>query len=198
MLREMRQEVRKIVQAMLSEQDAHIKTVFGASANRAFMVAGATTNGQGKTGSPAIVAIAQLTCKTSGIFMWSASAIQPAAAATEVATMTVTAQSGAAAGTLAASTAVGVGCAFASGAGGTPITITAGLGVGEYTLAAPALTVGTAAVGAGFSAGGIIGVDATGARFTLGTHVGLALKWTNSATDRVVSSMCLSLVELPV
>ena len=80
---------------------------------------------------------------------------------------------------------------------GTGIAITTG-GGGELVLAAPAVTVGTAAVGATFSQSGLLhnsNVATVITPFARGQSVLLLLKITNSATSRVVSSISMSIRE---
>lgn len=196
-----REEVQGMIQAAVAGPNARLSTilsVFGPTvagghqtSNISTLIDGATTNGEG-VGGPTICALLQTTAKASGMFLWWASACQPAAAATEVCTMTVTMQDGAGAVTLTGNgVGTGLNAQVATAAAGTGIVITAG-GGDERTLAAPSGTVGTAAVGAAFSAGGL-----NSFQITKGNNVFLCLKWTNSATNRVVSSMSLGLIELP-
>jgi hypothetical protein len=176
----------------------------GVPGNRAWATDQVTTNGQG-VGGPTIVLALSLIARGSGIFRWSASAEQAAAAATEVLTWTVTTQTGAAALALAGGTNVTSGFApaggaaqFASAAAGTGITVTTG-GGGELTAVSEAITIGTAAVGGYFGAGGLVmngGTAAAPVPFTQGDNVLLLVKVTNSATNRVVASMNASLEEL--
>jgi hypothetical protein len=164
--------------------------------NAAFILNAATTNGQG-SGGPTIVALVSLVCKASGIFDWSISAAQPAAAATEVVTWTATSQTGAAALAFTGNTAVGQGGQVGTAAAGTGIVVSTG-GGGELTVAAPVTTVGTAAVGAFFAAQGTLHNVAGGTvltPFARGNNVLLLLKITNSATNRVVSSINMTLRE---
>ncbi len=172
--------------------------------NVCFITNASTTNGQG-SGGPTIVAICSLVCRGSGIFDYVVSAAQPAAAAAEVVTWTLTSQTGSAAMALTGSTvaagsggtALGLGGQVASAAAGTGIVITTG-GGGELTYNSQAGTVGTAAVGSAFSSVGTLqnSVSATAVTpFTRGNNVLLCLKVTNSATNRVISNINMSLKE---
>jgi hypothetical protein len=172
--------------------------------NMCFITNASTTNGQG-VGGPTIVALCSLVCRASGVFDYVVSAAQPAAAATEVVTWTLTSQTGSAAmaltgATVAAGsggTANGLGGQFGSAAAGTGIVITTG-GGGELTFNSQASTTGTAAVGQAFSSVGTLHNSASATTvtpFTRGNNVLLCLKITNSATNRVVSNINMSLRE---
>jgi len=167
-----------------------------ADPNMALLQNVATTNGQG-VGGPTICALLSLTCKYSGIFDYSVAAAQPAAAGAEVATFTLTSQTGAAALAFTGQTATGVGGQLSTGVAGTGIVVSTG-GGGELVLAAPSFTVGTAAAGASFAQSGILhnsNVATVITPFARGQNVLLLLKITNSATSRVVSSISMSLRE---
>ena len=167
-----------------------------ADPNMALLQNVATTNGQG-VGGPTICALLSLTAKFSGVFDYSVAAAQPTAAGAEVATFTLTSQTGAAALVFTGQTASGVGGQLATAAAGTGIVVSAG-GGGELVLAAPAFTVGTAAAGASFAQSGILhnsNVATAIVPFARGQNVLLLLKMTNSVTNRVVSSISMSLRE---
>jgi hypothetical protein len=174
--------------------------------NYGFITADSTSNGQG-VGGPTIVAVVGLAAKGSGIFDWKASADQAAAAATEVVTWDVTSQTGvvpfASTGSTNAKGASADGATaglVSNGVAGTGIVITAG-GGGELTQDHYVHTVGTAAVGSRYSGGGTMqnSVTAVNTRtpFPLNNNVILVLKITNSATNRVVSNINMSLSERP-
>lgn len=161
----------------------------------------ATTNGQGD-GGPTTVAIVQAVVRGSGIFRWAVSGAQPAAAGTEVVTWRASYETGVGAVTTTGGTAATLGEAavggktqYASAATGTGIVVTAGGGADE-ALASEAGTVGTAAVGSSFAASGILQNNVAGTPFAQGSNVILKLGLTNSATNRVVSSMNVSLEEI--
>lgn len=171
-------------------------TLPAADPNMALLQNAATTNGQG-VGGPTICALLSLTAKYSGVFDYSVAAAQPAAAGAEVATFTLTSQTGAAALAFTGQTAAGVGGQISTAAAGTGIVVTTG-GGGELVLGAPAFTVGTAAAGASFAQSGILhnsNVATVITPFARGNNVILLLKITNSATSRVVSSISMSLRE---
>jgi hypothetical protein len=182
--------------------------------NFAFITADATANGEG-SGGPTIVAAIQLVSKYTGVFDWTASAVQAAAAATEVVTWIVTTQTAAGApaftftGGTPAKGGISTGappaaqCVVTNGVAGTGIVVTAG-GGGELTQWSSAETVGTAAVGSKFGTGGVAQNSVTtatvpnttgGVRFPLNSNVILLMKITNSATNRVVSNINMSLTE---
>ena len=164
--------------------------------NAAFILNQATTNGQG-SGGPTIVAAVSLVCSASGIFDYAVSASCPTAAAVDVSTWTVTAQTGTGALAFTGNTPVGQGGQFASAAAGTGIVVSSG-GGGEITLGSFVKTIGTGAVGdAVCDAGALQNVigGTTLTPFTRGNNVLLLLKYTNSVANRVVSQMKLSLRE---
>lgn len=185
--------------AMLSQPAGQLPAT-----NAGWITNGATTNGQG-SGGPTIVALVQLVCKSSGIFDYMVSASQNAAAATEVVTWTLTSQTGTAAVVLtgdgvapgSGGVAQGIGSHVATAAAGTGIVISTG-GGSEITWNSSAFTVGTAAVGSAFASVGTLhnSVSATAITpFTRGSNVFLVLKVTNSASNRVVNNINMSLHE---
>lgn len=164
--------------------------------NMALLQNAATTNGQG-VGGPTICALLSLTAKYTGVFDYCVAAAQPAAAGGEVATFTLTSQTGASALALTGQAAAGVGGQISTAAAGTGIVVTTG-GGGELILGAPAFTIGTAAAGASFAQSGILhnsNVATVITPFARGSNVLLLLKITNSVTSRVVSSISMSLRE---
>ena len=155
-----------------------------------------TVNGQG-VGGPTICALLSLTAKYSGIFDYSVAAAQPAAAGGEVVTFTLTSQTGTGALAYTGQSLAGVGGQVSSAAAGTGIAVSTG-GGGELVLAAPAQTIGTAAVGITFSQAGILhnsNAATVLTPFARGQNVLLLLKITNSVTSRQVSSINMRLSE---
>ena len=164
--------------------------------NVAFITNGSTTNAQG-AGGPTNVALVQLVCKGSGVFDYMVSA-SAAGAGGDVVTWALQSQTGTGAAAYTGATAApGLGGLYASGAAGTGIAITGG-GGGALTQLSQVQTVGTAAVGAAFSASGTLhnSVVATVVTpFVRGQNVFFALQLTDSATNRAVSGISLSLRE---
>jgi hypothetical protein len=192
--------------AALMEVLTEAETYLAASAtignlyNKGWMNDQTTTNGQG-VGGPTTVAIVQATARGSGIFRFNAAAAQAAAAAAEVVTWDVSYEEGTGVVTATGGTAATLGgkssgeVLYASAAAGTGIVITAGGGTNEQ-LASEATTIGTAAVGSDFAAGGLFWNNVTNLPFAAGTNVILKLRITNSATNRVVSSINVALEEI--
>ena len=166
-----------------------------ADPNMAFMQNATTTNGQGVTG-PTICALLSLTAKYSGVFDYSFAASQ-AAAATEVATFTLTSQTGSGALAFTGQSASGVGGQVSSAVAGTGIAVSTG-GGGELVLASSAFTVATAGAGASYAQSGVLHNSITATvvtPFARGQNVLLLLKITNSVTNRQVTGISMSLRE---
>jgi hypothetical protein len=181
----------------------------GGNENYVYITNGSSLNGQG-VGGPTTVALVSLKAKGSGIFRWSATAVQAGAAAGETVDFVVTSQTGTGAESFTGgATAVGgsgpseastINLLTSNGVAGTGIAVTGG-GGGELTQYTDFVQIGTAAIGAKFSAGGIMqnSVTAQAPRvpFPLGNNVMLLVKITNSTTNRLVTGICVSLEEMP-
>jgi hypothetical protein len=159
-----------------------------------------TTNGQGD-GGPTTVALVQAVARGSGVFRFAVAGVQAAAAATEVVTWAASYEAGSGAVTTTGGTTTALGnkgsgvALYASAGAGTGIVVTAGGGSDEV-LESSAETLGTLYVGSKFSTSGLFWDNVNGKPFAAGTNVIIKLKITNSATNRVVSGMNVSLEEV--
>lgn len=205
-----RDEVNAMIDRAVSGAYAGLGGLRGGLGNYIAITQGVTTNPEG-AGGPTIVALVKTTVKASGIFLWSVSA-DAAAVAADVGTWTVTSQSGAGAVTSTGGGAPGgviegkTGSSFsalvATAVAGTGIVITAG-GGGELTQYTRAETEATAGANDTVSASGIMQNSVTAAAganvpFGSGVNVFLVLKYTNSVANRAITSINMSLLELPI
>ena len=174
--------------------------------NRVAQDGNATTNGQG-VGGPTIVAVTQAVVTGTGLFRWTVSCNIPTAAAGDVSTPQLVFQCGTGAVTYTGAGNVGSNngsivpagatVVVANGGAGTGIVITGGL-TGPTTCTPGAQvqkTIGTTAVGDGFSASGFLRA-ASGVGLPFGANVFAELEYTNSGGNRIVQNIVLTLEEV--
>lgn len=141
-------------------------------------------------------AAVKLKARASGLFLFTVSALQAAAAQTEVVTWTLMTYMDAVAGvplTLSVNAAAaGVNCFYDSD--GTGILLL-GANAGNIFLA-DTETIATAGVGSKFSWAGIVGTSGNGGAIPYGWTFVVTLSITNSATARAVTELSLSAYEL--
>jgi len=197
MLREMRQEVYKLIQSQTSDLRAGVHGIFGALGNRA-QASALTPSAPSADTITAFVGI-ELVAKASGLFVCCLNA-RAAAAAADIVTWTVTTYFDTVTGTpmtLPANAALVASSGGVyednSGAGIAPTA-----GATSSVIAAPSKTIGTAAVDDLFVFANLIGGGASGLTpIARGKNFYVTLSITDSAAARAVSQVAASMFELP-